>query len=158
MKQYIKIAVLAFVSALVLMPAYAQDITSVHGVVSDDFGPLMGATVCEIDGSGRIIESAITDMNGNFTMKVKNSRDKIRFSYVGLDTQTLKIDRTTYDIKLESKTVLQEVTVKSKKRMTGNGLPIPEREVSLFRQKNSRDWVLPLLTRPFRVVSPDLIS
>ena len=137
MKQYIKIAVLAFVSALALMPAYAQDITSVHGVVSDDFGPLMGATVCEIDGSGRIIESAITDMNGNFTMKVKNSRDKIRFSYVGLDTQTLKIDRTTYDIKLESKTVLQEVTVKSKKRMTGNGLPIPEREVSFSQQSIS---------------------
>ena len=50
----------------------AQNITSVHGTVSDDMGPLMGATVCEIDGNGRIIESTITDLNGNFTMKVKN--------------------------------------------------------------------------------------
>ena len=137
MKQYIKTTVLAFVLALVLMPAYAQEITSVHGVVSDDFGPLMGATVCEIDGNGRIIESTVTDMNGNFTMKVKNDRDKIRFSYVGLDTQTLKIDKTTFDIKLESKTVLQEVTVKSKKRMSGNNLPIPEREVSFSQQSIS---------------------
>ena len=135
MKQYIKTTVLAFLLALVLMPAYAQEITSVHGVVSDDFGPLMGATVCEIDGNGRIIESTVTDMNGNFTMKVKNDRDKIRFSYVGLDTQTLKIDKTTFDIKLESKTVLQEVTVKSKKRMSGNNLPIPEREVSFSQQR-----------------------
>ena len=137
MKQYIKTTVLAFLLALVLMPAYAQEITSVHGVVSDDFGPLMGATVCEIDGNGRIIESTVTDMNGNFTMKVKNDRDKIRFSYVGLDTQTLKIDKTTFDIKLESKTVLQEVTVKSKKRMSGNNLPIPEREVSFSQQSIS---------------------
>ena len=118
--------------------SYAQEITSVHGVVSDDFGPLMGATVCEIDGSGRIIESAITDMNGNFTMKVKNaSAHKIRFSFVGLDTQTLKIDKTTYDIKMESKTVLQEVTIKSKKRLNGSGLPIPEREVSFAVQSIS---------------------
>ena len=36
--------------------ATAQNITSVHGTVSDDMGPLMGATVCEIDGTGRIIE------------------------------------------------------------------------------------------------------
>ena len=33
--------------------AQAQEITSVHGNVSDDTGPLMGATVCEIDGNGR---------------------------------------------------------------------------------------------------------
>ena len=48
----------------------AQTITSVHGTVSDDLEPLIGATVCEIDANGRIIESAITDLNGNFTMKV----------------------------------------------------------------------------------------
>ena len=36
----------------------AQEITSVHGTLSDDMGPLMGATVCEIDGTGRIINSA----------------------------------------------------------------------------------------------------
>lgn len=138
MRQYIKIFLLALSLSLSSAVSFAQDITSVHGVVSDDFGPLMGATVCEIDGNGRIIESAVTDMNGNFTMKVRNaSAHKIRFSYVGLDTQTLKIDRTTYDVKMESKTVLQEVTVKSKKRMNGSGLPIPEREVSFAVQSIS---------------------
>ena len=138
MKQYIKIFLLALSLSLLSAVSFAQDITSVHGIVSDDFGPLMGATVCEIDGNGRIIESAVTDMNGNFTMKVRNaSAHKIRFSYVGLDTQTLKIDKTTYDIKMESKTVLQEVTVKSKKRMNGNSLPIPEREVSFAMQSIS---------------------
>lgn len=115
----------------------AQTITSVHGTVSDDMGPLMGATVCEIDGTGRIINSAITDLNGNFTMKVKNPKDKIRFSYVGLKTQSLPLDRTTYKIHMASATTLKEVTIKSKKRVGGPGLPIPQREVSAATQSLS---------------------
>lgn len=119
---------------MMLASAAMAQITTVHGTVSDDFGPLMGATVCEIDGNGRIIESAITDMNGNFVMKVKNEKNRIRFSYVGLKTQIQKIDKTTFDILMESATTLQEVTVKSKKRQQGNGLPIPEREISFASQ------------------------
>ena len=108
----------------------AQTITSVHGNVSDEMGPLMGATVCEIDGNGRIIESAITDLNGNFTMKVKNQKDRIRFSYVGSKTVIMPINRTNYKIVMSSATQLKEVTVKAKRRVIGNGLPIPQREVA----------------------------
>ena len=73
--------------SLCSLAAMAQDITQVHGTVSDDLGPLMGATVCEIDGTGRIIESAITDMNGNFTMKVKNPKDRLRIMLFQLQLQ-----------------------------------------------------------------------
>ncbi|MBR1484981.1 MAG: SusC/RagA family TonB-linked outer membrane protein [Prevotella sp.] len=112
----------------------AQTITSVHGTVSDDMGPLMGATVCEIDGTGRIINSAVTDLNGNFTMKVKNQKDKIRFTYVGMKAQILPITKTTFNINMASATQIKEVVVKSKKRMQGNALPIPEREISYATQ------------------------
>ncbi len=126
-------------AALLGMLAFATSamaqVSQVHGTVSDDFGPLMGATICEIDANGRIIESTITDMNGNFTMKVKNDKDRLRISFVGLNTQTLKFDRTTYDVKMESKTVLQDVVIKSKRRAQGNGLPIPETELSGAQQK-----------------------
>ena len=112
-------------------------ITSVRGTLSDDMGPLMGATVCEIDATGRIIESAVTDFDGNFTMKIRNVKDKIRFSYVGLKTITLPINKTTYVIKMESATVIKEVVVKSKKRQQGNNLPIPQRELSYATQSIS---------------------
>ena len=59
---------------LVSIGASAQQITSVSGNVSDDMGPLMAAAVCEVDANGRIINSAITDMNGNFTMEVKSTK------------------------------------------------------------------------------------
>lgn len=127
-------SIIIMLALLASTVAYAQNITSVHGTVSDEMGPLMGATVCEIDGNGRIIESAITDLNGNFTMKVKNQKDKIRFSFVGLKTQTLPINKTTYNINMESATTLKEVTVKAKRRVLGNGLPIPQREVSSATQ------------------------
>ncbi len=120
---------------LVVATTVSAQISSVHGTVSDDMGPLMGATVCEMDANGRIINSAITDLNGNFTMKVKNANDKIRFSYVGLQTQTLAINKTTYNIKMTSKTTIKEVVVKSKRRAQGNGLPVPEREISYASQK-----------------------
>ncbi len=128
--------ILTLILATFAMSAKAQ-ITSVHGTVSDDVEPLIGATVCEIDANGRIIESAITDLNGNFTMKIQNEKDKIRFSYVGLKTVTLPINKTTYDIKMESETTLQEVTVVSKRRARGNSLPIPERELSTATQSLS---------------------
>ncbi len=130
-------SIILMMALLATTALHAQTITSVHGTVSDDMGPLMGATVCEIDGTGRIINSAITDLNGNFTMKVKNPKDKIRFSYVGLKTQSLPLDRTTYKIHMASATTLKEVTIKSKKRVGGPGLPIPQREISNATQSLS---------------------
>lgn len=120
--------------ALVCCTIASAQIKTIHGTVSDEFGPLMGATVCEMDANGRIIESAITDLNGNFSMKIHNVKNKVRFSYVGMATQTLRIDRTTYKINMASKTQLKEITVKSKRRMSGNNLPIPEREISYATQ------------------------
>ena len=108
----------------------AQTISSVHGNVSDEMGPLMGAAVCEIDGNGRIIESTTTDLNGNFTMRVKNPKDRIRFSYVGSKTVIQPLNRTNYKIVLSSATQLTDITVKGKRRVIGNGLPIPQREVA----------------------------
>ena len=130
----LRLAVLLVVAVMDIGMAKAQNITSVHGTVSDDMGPLMGATVCEIDATGRIIESAVTDLNGNFTMKVRNQKNKIRFSYVGMKTQLLPINKTSFNIMMSSATTLKEVTVKAKKRMQGNNLPIPEREISYATQ------------------------
>ena len=67
-------------------PVKAGD--KISGLVGDDSGPLFGATVCEIDANGRIVELANTDVHGAFTMKVKNPEDRLRFSYVGMKTIT----------------------------------------------------------------------
>ena len=121
---------------LMTMGASAQ-IAAVHGTVSDEFGEITGASVCEIDGTGRIIEATVTDLNGNFSMKIRNTKDKIRFSYVGCKSQTLPIDRDEYAVTLKSETNLKEVTVVAKRRVNGGGLSIPEREISFASQSIS---------------------
>ena len=102
----------------------------ISGTVSDEAGPLMGATVCEINENGRIIESVITDMNGAFKVKVKDSEDRLRISYVGMKTVIVPINKKKYKIKMESATRIRDVRVL--RRRTGESdLPIPKREVNV---------------------------
>ena len=115
----------------------AQTITTVSGTVCDDLDALMGASVCEVDVTGRIINATTTDLNGHFTMKVKDPKNKLRFSFVGCQTQTFPINRAVYNVKLSSTTVIQELTVKAKRRVNGGGLAIPEREASMAQQSLS---------------------
>lgn len=115
--------------------AYAQNAGDVvSGTVSDPLGPIMMANVVEIDRSNRIVSSAQTDMNGNFSFKIKDPKNKLRFSYVGCKTRTVPISGTTYNITLEDQTSLSDVVVVSKRRGNGSGLAIPHDELSTSNQ------------------------
>lgn len=130
LKYFILICCLAIASAV-----SAQGITSISGTVSDSFGPVMGAAVVEQDGSNRNISATVTDMNGNFTLKIKNPKNKLKISFVGLKTQVLPINKRVYKIMLEENVVaIKDVTVTAKKIMETSGLAIPEREVSFAAQ------------------------
>ena len=89
----------------------------ISGIVSDEMGPLWGATVCEIDEQGRIVASTVTDFNGNFVLKVVDPQDKLRISYVGLRTVMLNIDKKKYDVFMESAITLRTVPITSKRRV-----------------------------------------
>ena len=107
----------------------------ISGTVLDAAGPLLGATVCEINTYGRIVESTQTDSLGMFTMKIKNPQDSLRFSYVGMKTMKLAINPSYvqlhqiphYHIVLEKVPTLQDIRMR--KRQTN--LPIPQREFSM---------------------------
>ena len=106
-------------------PVKAGD--KIRGLVADDAGPLFGATVCEVDANGRIVESTITDVHGAFTIKVKNPEDRIRFSYVGMKTIIMPIAAKTYEIIMEEQSQYIYIPIKER---NSKGLPIPKREVS----------------------------
>ena len=112
----------------------AQQISSVRGTVADEYGPIVGVAVCEMDANNRIIENTVTDVNGNFSMHITNSKDRLRFSYVGYKTQWSPIDRTEYNITMKSENVIKEVSVTAKRRLNSGGLAIPEREISYSTQ------------------------
>ncbi len=76
--------------------------TSITGkIYSDSEGPLMCVSVTERDSSSRIIEAALTDSEGNFSMDVKNTSNYLMISYAGYKTKKLKIgSRRKFDIEL----------------------------------------------------------
>ena len=75
---------------------------TISGIVRrEDNGPLTGATVCEINKEGRIVASTVTDFEGKFTLKVVNTQDELRFSYVRYRTEKVAIEGIRYDVRLQ---------------------------------------------------------
>ena len=114
----------------------------ISGTVEDAMGPVMMANVVERDANNRIISATQTDMMGNFSMEIKNPKNKLVVSYVGSKTKILTIgDQKTFNIKLEDdKTTLGEVKVVGR-RATSGGLNIDKREISVSRQTMNMDQV-----------------
>lgn len=131
-----KLRALALCAALCsLTGVHAQQAGDIiSGQVTDEFGPVIMANVVEIDAANRIMAAGTTDMNGNFSFKLKNPKDRIKVSYVGYATQVLPIRGTTFKIKLKDQTTLKEVTITAKRKAGGSGLQVPVKEISTSRQ------------------------
>ena len=114
----------------------------ISGTVEDSMGPVMMANVVERDGNNRIVNATQTDMMGNFSMKIKNPKNKLVISYVGSKTKILTIGgQSTFNVKLEDEsTTIGEVTVRGRRSNAG-GLNIDKREVSVSQQTFSLDKV-----------------
>ena len=67
----------------------------ISGTVEDSMGPVMLANVTERDGNNRIVSHTQTDMMGNFSMEIKNPKNKLVVSYVGSKDKVLPIGSTT---------------------------------------------------------------
>ncbi len=109
----------------------SQESVVVTGKVYDDMGPLLMANVLEIDINDRIVSQAVTDINGEFSLSVKNKKNRIKISYVGCKILISEIgEQKVFSLKMESDNTLAEAVVTAKKMHTSGGLTIPEREVS----------------------------
>ena len=114
----------------------------ISGTVEDAMGPIMMANVVERDANNRIVSATQTDMMGNFSMEIKNPKNKLVFSYVGSKTKIVTIgNQTVFKIKLEDEgTALTEVVVKGRRTSSG-GLNIDKREISISQQTMNMDQV-----------------
>ena len=114
--------------------AFAQS-KVISGTVEDAMGPVIMANVIERDADNRIVSATQTDMMGNFSMEIKNPKNKLVISYVGSKTKELVIgSQTTFNITLEEEnTALTEVTITAN-RVSSGGLNIPDREMTVARQ------------------------
>ena len=114
--------------------SYAQGHV-VSGTVTDTEGPLIMVNVVEMDAANRIVEATISDMNGHFSLRIRNPKNKLRFTYVGYKTENLAIGtRTVFNVKMKDDSLLDEVVISAKPKVSSGGLDIPEREQSFAQQ------------------------
>ncbi|MDR1122297.1 MAG: SusC/RagA family TonB-linked outer membrane protein [Dysgonamonadaceae bacterium] len=99
-------------------------------------GPLIGVSVREVDATNRVVSGTVTDVNGDFSLKIKNAGNKLEISYLGYKTQSLSIGtKKNFPVELQENTkLLDEVVVTSKRQANTGTMVIPEREASMAMQ------------------------
>ena len=114
----------------------------ISGTLTDNEGPVMMGNVVERDANNRIVSAAQTDFNGNFSMQIKSTKNKLVFSYVGDKTKVITIgNQTVFKVKLEPEnTQIKEVVVTSKRQNNG-GLMIQKKEISVSQQTFNMEQV-----------------
>ena len=84
---------------------YAQKSAIIKGHITDALtgSSMEFVNVVEIDKNGRFVSGTISDLNGNYIIKVANDKNPLQISFIGYKKQTTDINgKTQIDIKLES--------------------------------------------------------
>ncbi len=118
---------------LAAAPVLLAQNTIIVGHVADENGDdVIGASVIEQDKQNRIISSTVSDINGNFSLQVKNTDNSLKVSCISYKTVILSIkSKTRFDITLkDDSSMLSEVQVTSHRMVNNGTFAIPEREVT----------------------------
>lgn len=100
---------MTFVLLAMLLTAAAQETREITGIVTDQSGePLIGATVRPTGQQG----GSITDLDGNFKIKVASDVKQLTVSYVGYQTMTVNIKGNTVNVVMrEDGNIMEELVV-----------------------------------------------
>ncbi|GHV26729.1 SusC/RagA family TonB-linked outer membrane protein [Bacteroidia bacterium] len=122
--------------------------TLVRGIVisASDNLPLIQANVMELDKDNRIVASTVTNLDGQFSLNVTDTKNNLVFKYIGHTDKTMPIGSNT-NIKVtlaEDNKVLDEVVVRAKPKSTVGNLNIDERDISMSIVKLSASEIADL--------------
>lgn len=96
--------------------------------------------VTERDNSNRVLSAAQTDMEGNFSLVVRNTKNRLEISYVGYKPQSLEIGtRTVFKVRMVEDNMIPDVEIVAERRARNGGLEILEREMTTATQKISME-------------------
>ena len=95
MKKILSILAAIALSGVMGATAFAQGYV-VQGVVVDDLGPVVGAAVLEAGTTN----GAVTDLDGNFSLRVSSPDATVEVSCIGYTTQTFKASQMPKTITL----------------------------------------------------------
>ena len=143
---------LCFLTAWIPMGGYAQTITG-KVIDKDSHEPIIGATIC-VGGEKKV--SAITDVNGLFTLPSADMGKSVMISYIGYKKWSGKVASTTYVLQPEIK-VVGEVVVTAQESRGLSSASVIEKHAMEHLQPSSFSDILELLPGG-RSHDPDLNS
>ena len=132
MKRILTLLAGAALSLAAAVSVAAQGSYEVKGVIVDQAGPVIGAAVVETGTTN----GAVTDLDGNFSLKVSSPDATVEVSCIGYTTQTFKASELPSTITLaEDNEFLDEVVVigygtVKKSDMTGSVVAIKADEIN----------------------------
>jgi TonB-linked SusC/RagA family outer membrane protein len=124
-----------------LCPAtlWGQDGVVLTGTIKDKTTGegLVGVTVVELNDVNRTLNGTVTDLNGNFALKISAGESVIRISYVGYTTREIAFTgQGSLVVELEEESrQLEEVVVTYEGKKVGGFIPVSERDLTSSVEK-----------------------
>ena len=89
-------------------------------------------TVAEVDADGRTIRAVKSDVEGNFVIKISNTKNKLSFTHISFRSQGFPVNtRATFNITLESNSKdLGDVVIVSQRKIDNGMMQIAERDLT----------------------------
>lgn len=105
----------------------AGDIIS--GTVTDSEGPMMMVNITERDSKNRIVAHSVTDLEGNFSFRLVDPKDRLEITMVGYEKVDTVINSTHFDIRMKDNKGIPPVMVEADRPyVTMYGPPIRKDE------------------------------
>ncbi len=117
--------IILFLATLCFFEALGQDKAIVRGRIIDksDNMTVVGANVIEYDSDNRVVNGAISNVNGDFVLQMKDPGHTVRISMIGYETKEITPNfNSPMTIELESTTVEFEEVVVTAKAKSNTGL------------------------------------
>ena len=128
MKPYITL----FLMCTMFSWAFGQDNSVIRGRIIDksDGSAVIGANVVEYDAENRIINGTITNVNGDFILKIKDPSNTVKVSVIGYESQDVPVDVSkSLVLELKSSSMeIEEVVVTAEARSTHSLSNVSERD------------------------------
>jgi len=119
MKKILKTTILLISLLAIITTGYGQTSVIIKGRIYDKTTKeaLGFVNVIEVDKNGRNVSGTISDVNGNYTLKVRNDKNSVIVSFIGYQKQTINIgNKSTIDVYLESEDqTIEEIKILGEK-------------------------------------------
>ncbi|TKG96986.1 TonB-dependent receptor [Puteibacter caeruleilacunae] len=121
---------------LFTLTAFSQNSKTVRGVVTDiNKAPIPGVNVVVVDENNRFLEGTVTNFEGEYVLKVRDSKNRIQFSFIGYKDQTFDVKSGIINVTLKEDVLTVEgIDVVARKKDDISLFSIPKADLTTSNQ------------------------